>query len=60
MQKMAIEQAESKNFLESITDDFRYYIDVDRSKQMFIIRDMITEEEIQRVPKYLMSYINSP
>ena len=57
---MAIDQAHSKNFLEQITDDFRYFIDVDRSKQTFLIRDMISEEEIYPVPMYLMRYMHSP
>ena len=57
---MIISEGHSRNFLEQITDDFRYFVDVDRSKQTFLIRDMLTEEEIYRIPTYLMRYMHSP
>ena len=54
----------SENFLEFVSPDFKYFIDVDnrfsKTKQ-FIIRDVFTEEIVfDRITSYLMTYTNDP
>lgn len=60
LENMNFESLKNKNFLEQVTDDFRYFVDVDKANKQFLIRDMSTEEVIHKIPKYLMNYQKSP
>lgn len=48
------------DFLERVSPDFRYFVDVDRSKHQFLIIEMMSEEIRIRIPLYLMTYKNDP
>lgn len=43
-----------RHFLEHVSPDFKYFLDVDLARKVFIIRDIFTEEEINVIPRYLM------
>ena len=44
------------DFLEFVSPDFSKFIDADMAKKTFLIRDTFTEEILQVIPKYLMSF----
>jgi len=44
------------HFLHIVSQDFKYFIDVDLQGAGFTIRDMKTEEEYKKIPEHLMNY----
>lgn len=48
------------DYLTNVSVDFRLFIDVNKAQKQFIIRDMYTEEEILKIPLYLMNYEKDP
>ena len=45
----------NENFLEQVSPEFKKYVYCDLAQNRFLIRDMLTENILVKVPPYIMS-----
>jgi hypothetical protein len=60
MNKFPEQLENDSGFLRTFSPDFKYYIDINRRINQFVIKDTLTMEEQFRIPKHIMNLNEEP